>query len=332
MEPVPSDSLPQFDWTFSLPPQSSNPFQLEGAGLVCETRRLDSFYDSSGNCIVLPAGQKYTGDKANQGNECALTVTTQWNQQKKIKGTVLVIRSPHMKAAIKAVVPEYSSFDIDIRHITIHDEPRFLFHYRQELLDYGAVLVQQNANTDAVRHIQHLISYMWDVFFVEISAFTLYDFVEDGEPGLEHSYLWMEFRPGDIVYIQRPHENVFRFQNMRLRRSRWELSGQRITYDGETFGFSSYTTEIEQYEGVKRLRDLKAVNLNRLSIDKQQSVKKRLVARGRKFIRYHGRQYLQYDPSLDQDSGTKVHIFRALILGTSFRTLTNYIRRLKPEL
>ena len=108
MEPVPSDSLPQCDWTCSLPPQSSNPFQLEGAGLVCETRRLDSFYDSSGNCIVLPAGQKYTGDKANQGNECALTVTTQWNQQKKIKGTVLVIRSPHMKAAIKAVVPTFS--------------------------------------------------------------------------------------------------------------------------------------------------------------------------------------------------------------------------------
>ncbi|KAI0546701.1 P-loop containing nucleoside triphosphate hydrolase protein [Xylaria curta] len=305
MEPDISGDLSGFNWTLPLPVQS-NPFQLEGAGVVCETKRFDGFYDSSDNYIVLPAGQKYTDDDDDEdrGNESALTVTTQWNNAKEVTGTVLVIRSPHMKAAIKAVVPKYQSFDITIRHITIRGKPRFLFHYRQELLNYGALLLQHNANNDAARHIQHLISYMWDVFLVEIAAFTLSDII-GSEPELEHSYLWMEFRPGDVVYVQQPHENAFKFDDMSIKNTHWVLSGHRIMYDGEYFGFSSFETTINSYDGVKRLRDLDAVNFNRLSADKQQSVKERLVARGLKFIGYHGQKYLQYDPSLDGSSGKK---------------------------
>ncbi|KAM0429215.1 hypothetical protein ACHAPT_006429 [Fusarium lateritium] len=294
-----------FDWTLPLPPQPTNPMDLEGAGVVCETKRFDSFYNSSGDRILLPAGQKYTASHV-RAYKSALAVTTYWDKDQDLEKTVLEIKSPHMKAALKAIVPEYHSFNINTRHIIITGEPRCLFHYRQELLNHGAALQQQGHDAEAARHIQHLISYMWDVFAVEILAFSAFEWFLDDEPSLEHKYLWMLFRPGSIVYVRQPHPRAFLFKEMRQRGGSWGLSGHCVDYNGELFGFRSFETDIGSYDDAKPLRELQAVPFDLLPEDEKQAVKEQLVTRGRKFAGIHGQQCLWYNGKSDKSSGGRM--------------------------
>ncbi|KAK4248953.1 hypothetical protein C7999DRAFT_30642 [Corynascus novoguineensis] len=48
--------------------------------------------------------------------------------------TEVEIRSPHMKAALKAIIPEYRTAGINTRHIILRDETRPIFHYGDELI------------------------------------------------------------------------------------------------------------------------------------------------------------------------------------------------------
>ncbi|KAF4448331.1 P-loop containing nucleoside triphosphate hydrolase protein [Fusarium austroafricanum] len=282
-----TDSDQPFDWTFSLPPQPVNPTNLQGSGLVCETKHFDSFYNASGDRIILPSGQKYKSKKA-QADESALTVTNFWDEDQDLERTVLEIKSPFMKAALKAAVPEYATFNIDVKNISITGEPRCLFHYRDELASYGATL-EQNQDPEGARHVQHLISYMWEVLVVEIAAFNVLELLQDFEPSLEHKYLWMLFRPGDIV---------------------WILEGYGIGYDGDNFGSSFRSAIIEPYEGVKPLKELSAINLDRLPEEKKRIVKEELIARGRKFVSIHGQQCFWYSENRSKcsDGWTKTRI------------------------
>ncbi|KAF4453640.1 P-loop containing nucleoside triphosphate hydrolase [Fusarium albosuccineum] len=295
------------DWTSPLPPQPINPC-LQGAGAKCETKRFDSFYNTCGDRVVLPAGQKYTAGSG-RAYESALVVTTYWDREQDLEKTVLEIKSPHMKAALKAVVPKYRSFNITARHINLTGEPQCLFHYRQELADHGAALQQEQQNDEAARHVKHLISYMWEVFAAEIEAFNMFEFVMNNfgdEPTFEHKYLWMVFRPGDIVYVREPEHKAFLFEEMNLRGKWWSLSGHCIDYDGELFGFKSFQTTIDFYDGVKPLRELHAVNFNYLPGDEKQIVRDQLIARGRRFVSIHGQQCLWYNGESHRSPGSRV--------------------------
>ncbi|KAL2209665.1 hypothetical protein CC79DRAFT_1271386, partial [Sarocladium strictum] len=282
-----------FDWTFSLPPQNVHPATLAEAGLKCETKRFDSFYNDNGDRIVLPAGKKYSSDKT-KTSKSALIITTYWDKHQDLEKTVLDIKSPYMKAALKAIVPEYNSINIDLRHIAIRNKPWCLFHYRQELLDHGAIL-QEQGNLDAAQHVSHLLFHMWEVFMLEINAFSLYELSRDDDPSIEYEYLWMVFRSGDTVYVPGPTPRAFRFEYMQNFGTSWSLRGHCIDYDGESFGFRRATTSISFYHGVKPLRKLEAINFNDLAAGERQSINDRLIDLGRRFVGIHGQRYLQYD-------------------------------------
>ena len=260
-----------FDWTISLPTQRAHPSSLhEGHGAVCETQRFDTFYNDSGDRVVLPAGQKYTAPKG-QAYRSALAVLTYWSPVQGIEKTVLEIRSPHMKAALKAVVPEYSSFNIEVRDISIQNDPHCLFHYRRELLSYGAALQEQGFDSEAPRHIQHLISYMWDFFKAEIGAFSM---CESLDYSLESQYLWMVFRPGDFVYVRKPHPRAFQFEKMERFLDSWTIRGYCIAYDGVSFGFCPTEASISRYNDVKPLRELEVVNFDQIPAGEEHVAKR----------------------------------------------------------
>ncbi|PHH67499.1 hypothetical protein CDD82_1419 [Ophiocordyceps australis] len=282
-----------FDW--ALPPSWIRPTIPEGAGLICETARLDSFINADGSQIILPAGQKYNA-KRNVNFQSALTVTKHWDRHQEVTHTVLEIQSPHMKAALKAVVPEYESFNITMRHIRITDEPRCLFHYRHELAAYGKDL--QHRDLEAAQHVRHLMMYMWDTLRIETSFFLLSADPSVDEPKLEFKYLWMIFKPGDIIFVRKLHL-AFEFQHMVLKYDAWELEGHHIDYDGNHHGFREFKAFIDKYDGLKLLRDLTSVPFHRLLHSEQQVLRKQLVARGRKFVGIHSYQYLRYDGKCD---------------------------------
>lgn len=288
------------DWTLPLPPQPVNPTDLEGAGAICETKRFDSFYNTSGDRVVLPAGKKYTSKTA-RAYKSAMTVTNYWDKNQDLERTELEIKSPFMKEALKAVVPGYATFNIHVKNISITGDPHCLFHYREELMDYGRV-TWEGHNVEAGRHIQHLIAYMWEVFAVEIISFNALEWLQDFEPSLEHKYLWMIFKPGDVIYVRNSGPRAFRLERMTNSENKWTLHGVVINYNGDEFGFSGTTETIDYYEGLKPLKDLSVITFDRLSADERRNEKEKLIARGRKFLGIHGKRYLWYRPGPDKSS------------------------------
>lgn len=282
-----------FDWNLALPTQPANPIDLEGSGSICETRRFDSFYNSYGERVILPAGKKYTS-KTSEANESALTVTNYWDKDQDLENTVLEIKSPFMKAALKAVIPEYATFNVSVKHIALTGAPHCLFHYRDEIMAYGREMLE-NQDLEAAQHIQHLIVYMWDVFTADIVAFNALGFMADFEPALLHEYLWVIFRPGDLVYVRAEPPWAFQFEAMTKHNKHWRLVGVDVCYDGEHFGFSDVSLYIDQYEGLKPLNELTAIPFYRLPEGERHDKRETLMARGRKYLTTHGNRCFWYE-------------------------------------
>jgi hypothetical protein len=141
-----------------------------------------------------------------------------------------------------------------VKKVMIKDQPRCIFHYRNELGDYGGTL----RDPDAVRHLVFAVQFMYDRLQDEISG--CYNLMESShiEPGLAFVNLWMAFRPGDHIYTKMLNtERVYRLLSMtrcectipHCRNSRWTLSLEHIDYDGSDFGYVKTTHYIDPYEG-----------------------------------------------------------------------------------
>ncbi|KAK4212750.1 P-loop containing nucleoside triphosphate hydrolase protein [Rhypophila decipiens] len=317
---APNDEPPADFFIWGAPPPPKIPSTQDGDGLSCETANFDSFYGDHGERLVLPAGQRYKG-RQNHGVKSALSVTTHWDHHQDFLYIVLDIRSPHMKAAMKATVPEYSSYNIGTKHISITGSPWCLYHYRQELGEYGEELMKRDY--EAGKHVYHLLSYMWETFSKEIITLGVWvDNIDSADwPALDHKHLWMLYRPGDIVYV-RERRLAFVFKNMTLTSKDWKLTGSHIDFDGSEYGSRYIDITIKAYDGFKLLRELTGAPFSRLPESEQVTLRKELLARGRKFIGLHGNQYLWYDgkcklwPSY---TGTMVKS-RIVIDHTSYKT------------
>ncbi|KAK8875224.1 hypothetical protein PGQ11_005738 [Apiospora arundinis] len=260
---------------------------------------FDQFYNSDGCKIALPAGQAYRDNqKRNRTCESALVATKVWNRNQEFDSKYLEIKSPHMKAAIKAVVPKFRTINVNVPAIRLDGPPHLLYHYREELQAHGMAL--EATNPEAARHIHFLLSYMWNEFLDETIAFFSFMFMsEDAVPTLEFEYLWMVFRPKDLVLIRRhdqdtkDYEMVFQFVGMTRGSGRWEVEGYCIDYDGVRFGYTKQTESIKHYYGYRTIKDLELVPMQ--FVENSETVRARLIARGKRFTELHGQHHLMHD-------------------------------------
>jgi len=272
-------------------------------GTKCELKKFDSLFNAKGERYLLRTGSKVDLGPAKKDSafDSALVLTKFWNKEKEEEYTELEIRSPYMKAALKAVVPEYEEFNVDAKNIIMRNEPKAIFHFRRELQEFGRGLRDEVA----AEHLLFLLKYMYDLLSAEISGY--YAFVEGptAPPSLDFLNLWMVFRPGDLIYVKTSHADISRgrilkFESMSRCKcklpwcisSRWTLCCQRIDYDGDEFGHTSTWADIKPYEGYRPLRDLVVVPLQ--YHPDQLMIRDCLVARGKKFANLHGSHYRQY--------------------------------------
>jgi hypothetical protein len=267
-------------------------------------KKFDSLFNTKGERYLLRAGSKVDLGPAQQDNayESALVLTKFWSKEKEEEYAELEIRSPHMKAALKAAVPTYRDFNVDVKHIIIRDEPQCIFHFRRELQEFGRSLI----NAVAAEHLLFLLKYMYDVLSPEIRAY--YSFVEGPTtpPSIDFLNLWMVFRPGDLFYVKTNHSDdisrgrVLKFESMSrckckvpwCSRSSWSICGLHINYDGSDFGHTSTYAQIKPYEGYHSIRDLVVMPLQ--YHPDHLAIRESLIARGRKFAKLHGDHYRQY--------------------------------------
>lgn len=281
---------------------------LDGSGLKCELKQFDSVYNAKGDRVLLRSGTKYNLERevGSHSYEAALIETKFWNRDGDDGYSELQIRSPHMKAAIKAIVPEYKDLNIELRHVTIRNEPRCLFHYRNELFLHGQALA---ADPEAQRHVSFLLQYMQQTLSDAIYTFTMFvEFaVPSFPPALDFNNLWMIFKGGDLVVISERTSfaksvRIMEFKNMSLscrcdvplcrQRHKWDIEGYRIDFDGSQFGYIDAMAEIKFYEGCRNLSDLIVMPLH--YHPDQAKIRTQLLPRGQKFVRLQGSHYCRY--------------------------------------
>lgn len=273
-------------------------------GSVCEIGHYERVKNSKGKVLLLRVGStraralQMLRDERSSRSALILIKEPNPSDEKNPKIT-LEIQSPHMKMAIKSCIPEFENTDIEQKSIVIADEPRCIFHYRQELIKYHQRCAQNN-NGEAATHVGFLLNYMFHQLASQILHFDQYMKNPLLQPALDFPNLWMAFTPGDLIHVRHlssssaPWDYVFRFHSMtRCRCSKpwcsdydWKLKGFYIDYDGDNFGHLVHHVALPAYEGVKALRDLRATPL-KFHPDKA-SLEEKFIARGKRFVGLSG--------------------------------------------
>jgi hypothetical protein len=272
------------------------------SGLVCELQTFDARYNSRGERVVLDIGYKkdfQVEPPKQKGHKSALVLTRFFDKCKEIEYTELEIRSPYVKAALKAVVPEFRDINLQTRKIILRDQLQCLFHHRQELQAYGATL----QDPEAVHHLLFVLRYMYKMLQDEV--YTYYNLVEmtTMRPSIDFLNLWMIIRPGDYIYVLTgKSESGLKFKSMsrckcplarRCLSCSWVLSYEYIDYDGTNFGYSNTLLNIAPYHGYKSIETLPVVPLQ--YCQEKSRIRAAMVARGKKFVALHGKHHRVYD-------------------------------------
>jgi hypothetical protein len=252
-------------------------------GQKLEIKMYESRYNSAGTRITLSAGTKRgtapTADPEKHP-ESALLVTKFYDRDKELEYTQMEVRSPYIRAALRAVIKEYPGLTFDTGSILIRDEPRCIFHYREELRDHGLGLEDQTA----VQHLVYFLNYMYTSLSREISSY--YTFMESSTaaPGIEHDFLWMVFRPGSLLFhTSKGIKRILRLRSMdKGRYGGWLIYAEKLVYNGDELGRVNVTLTIPWYDGYRPLQELKVYPLR--YHPNQSEIYQDLDARGRQYI------------------------------------------------
>ncbi|KAF8534258.1 P-loop containing nucleoside triphosphate hydrolase protein [Trichophaea hybrida] len=270
-------------------------------GLRCELKTFEARYNSKGERVVLNVGSKKMLDlPRDRAHDSAFALTKFYDKEKELEYTEFEIRSPHVKAALKKIVPAYHQLNLRTKNIVLRDHPKCLFHYRLELQEYGKSL----QDPDAVKHLVFALRYMYNTLQSEI--YSYYQLVEIETPSISPSIdflnLWMVFRPGDYIYTKTAEaERVVKFKDMTrckcqipwCYRSKWTIIAEHIDYNGTNFGYSNDSFNIFPYDGYKALADLNVIPLQ--YHPNKDFIFKKMVERGKKFIGLHGIHHRMYE-------------------------------------
>lgn len=269
-------------------------------GQKLEIKTYESRYNSQGNPILLSTGTNkgnWTRAEPEEHTHSALLVTRFYDKNKELEYTEMEVRSPYIRAALRSVIKTYPGLTFDTGKILIRNEPRCIFHYRNELRDYGMRLEDQTA----AQHLVFFLNYMYSSLRRETSSY--YTFMESPAvvPGIEHEFLWMAFKPGCLLlHTQDGVHKILRLVSMSYVHFRgWRLDMEKIAYDGEVFGRVSECAYIRWYDGYRPLQELKVYPLQ--FHPHADEIRQALTARGREYVRlkeYSHRSYFGVANSL----------------------------------
>jgi hypothetical protein len=254
-------------------------------GQRLDIRVYEARYNSQNVRVTLRVGRRpgyNPWEQTEQDQESALGLTRYYNRDRELEYTEMEVRSPYLRRALREVVKKYPGLAFDTGKVIIRDEPRCLFHFRNELREYGTQLVDETA----AAHLVFLLNYMYNSLMREMTSF--YTFMEPesptAAPGIEFDFLWMAFKPEDLVFREvNGIHRIYRFKSMErhYRPPGWQLRCVSIAYDGDTFGSAITYISIAPYDGYKPLTELRAFPLQYHS--SKVDIYQRSIARGHKY-------------------------------------------------
>lgn len=252
-------------------------------GEICELHVYENRYNSNGFMINLQVGAMDELPTERRRNpHAALVVERTYTISRTLQNTLLEIRSPHMRKAMKSVIGTYPGVNLDavgMIQISGANLPYCLFHYRHQLQEYA----QTSEDDDFQEHMNFLLRYIAKTMQKEITSWQTLMESNEKKPGLDYADLWMAFVPGDLLFSSNvcpdsPH--ILRLKSMQFeptessargisppgipgqmvpaqgRLACWLITCETIDCNGEYVSYVSKTIEIPQYAGYCALVDL----------------------------------------------------------------------------
>jgi hypothetical protein len=272
-------------------------------GEICELHVYERRYNSKGVCVTVEVGaMDQLPIDLQPPSLAALVLTRHYNTAKELIDTLLEIKSPYMKKALKDVIKTYPEVNIGTEgavQINGTSAPHCIFHYRYELEQYAEV----SEDADIKEHVGFMLKYMERAMRKELSSWQAMMERNEQMPGLTFDDLWMAFRPGDLIYFQ--DNRVKAPAIMRLQRFEktvvehthgiseyWYALCGVMDCDGDFVLSTATSMIINKYQGYRALETLEAFPL-RYHRDEAQ-VRQTLLKRGKRWLALTGTHYRAY--------------------------------------
>lgn len=279
-----------------------NDIDLEGEGEECELRAYDYMTDIRGQRISLRSALSNDHeDRQDPAFRSAMVFKRDYSETNELKSVELEIRSPYIQNALRSVIKSYPGTSISKEstgRIILRDEPRCLFHFRDELQAYA----ENSGDAVIESHLGLCLRYMRRSLREQIASYDVTMAISS--PSLEHHLLWMAFKPGQLLYqniegvevlsrlrsIFMDREALVYSNQVRYRR--WVVEAETLKCDGTSVGFVYNIVFIHSYEGCQALVSLPICPLH-IHPEKQR-ITDDALARGRAYLsllHIHHRHY-----------------------------------------
>jgi hypothetical protein len=238
------------------------------------------------------------------------------------------IKSEELVSVLRKVMRDVRMINLSVDKPVL--EPNLLFNYLpdfQEVLQKEKEQPEDVQNKKKIDHLDVLINYLLEDY-APITK-VLYPLLEEGRITFDH--LWAVFRPGTIIHTLCPGTNEpmclkldWGSSKNDFKKGTWfQLDCSYIDYDGKAFGEAKATVKIPEFVGVKRIDALPAFPLARHP--EVETMREKLISRGRKFGTYSGAHYKYYEGMAyfrTQEGITKVNVrSRIMVDSLTFRKM-----------
>jgi hypothetical protein len=170
-----------------------------------------------------------------------------------------------------------------------------LYHFLPELNDYPGSDAKQEDCNEGISHLELLIQHLEEAY--QSTSERLVSLLARRK--ITYDLLWALFKPGSLVYMTCPSTSLprgVRYSFGEEKKSArdvdcFEIHSHYFDFDGDVFGESTETLQIEIFRGATRIENLPAYPLG---YHPDKAIKERLVSSGRKFVSLMGCHHREY--------------------------------------
>ncbi|KAI0442660.1 P-loop containing nucleoside triphosphate hydrolase protein [Xylaria telfairii] len=263
-------------------------------GMICQKKDVYQMIDRY-NKATWTAELKEDIEEAAENEESdkyALLVRNKksYDSRKELEVDSIVIQSPLLKSVLHDVLKDYPGVTTTLSRLIFSAPFKPFVHRRQQLV---AAL-----NGEHDEETKSHISLLNDVLYGELKGVitATEDYVKNKVVTYEH--IWTIFQPGCIIYAKRFGKPVAvrlvdgQFIEHPKFGSCYQVKCDLVDWDGLKFGYDVSQHFIMPFEGTTPITELECFPLS--YHPNEESIKGRLIARGRKFETLSGYHYKSY--------------------------------------
>ncbi|KAI0454590.1 P-loop containing nucleoside triphosphate hydrolase protein [Xylaria acuta] len=263
-------------------------------GMICRRKdlyqKIDKYNKATWTGEILDDLEEAAEDEESEKYALLVRNKKSYDSRKKLEVDSIVIQSPLLKNVLHDVLKDYPGVTTTLSRLIFSAPFKPFVHRRQQLV--AALNGEYDEETKS--HLALLNDVLYGELKDVIAATE--DYIKNKVVTYEH--IWTIFQPGCIVYAKRFGKPVGvrlvdgQFIQHHKLGPCYQVKCDRVDWDGSRFGYDVSPQFITPFEGTTPIADLACFPLS--YHPEEESIKEKLIARGRKFEQLAGYHYKSY--------------------------------------